>query len=264
MSINSIFKRSRFLLLFKQAAIHNNKMMLYSAVGFCGVVFLILLFSQMGNDYAPHNVEMFLGFLTGFVTVFGILYAGYSFPAFRNKETSISYLTLPASAFEKFLFEFTSRILIMLIVLPFLFWFTFNIEGYVFTLFTSIGFDPVGFSDLLESPPMEADIPSWAYILMTSSAFLVFVLAFTGAAMYSKQPLVKTLFSIAVVIAFFVTYAYIVIEPLGLSNYFVDNAEMWLAPQSESGALKFASFLVIVANITMLSVTYFKLKEKEV
>ncbi|MEP1097316.1 MAG: hypothetical protein ABJG78_19525 [Cyclobacteriaceae bacterium] len=264
MSTNNTFKGSRFKLLFKQAAIHNNKMMLYSSVGFCGVVFLILIFSQLGNDFRPHDAEMFLGFLTGFVAVFGILYSGYSFPAFRSKENTISYLTLPASTFEKFLFEFTSRIIIMLIALPFLFWLTFNFEGYVFELFGGPDFNPVGISDLMKTAPFSEAVPSWAYVLMTFSSFLVFVLPFTGAAMYSKQPLVKTLFSLAVVIVFFVTYAYIVIEPLGLGKYEVDNSVMWLIPRSESGALKFASFLVFIANLTMLSVAYFKLKEKEV
>jgi len=152
----------------------------------------------------------------------------------------------------------------MLIVLPFLFWLTFNLEGYVFKLFGGPVFDPVGISDLLKTPPAEADIPFWAYTFMTSAAFLIFVLPFTGAAMFSKQPLVKTLFSIALVIAFFVTYAYIVIEPFGLSKYDVNESNMWLIPRSESGALKLATFLAVVSNLTMLSVAYFKLKEREV
>lgn len=264
MSTNNTFKWSRFKLLFKQAAIHNNKMMLYSVVGFCGVVFLILVFGQLTNDFQPHDTEIFLAFLVGFVAVFGILYTGYSFPAFRNKETSINYLTMPASTFEKFLFEFTSRILIMLIVLPFLFWLSFNLEGYVFRLFTGIGFDPVGFSDLWEARSKEGDIPFWAYVLMPSATFLVFILPFTGAAMFSKQPLVKTLFSLAIVMMFFSFYVYIVVEPLGLSNYDFDDSKMWLTPSNSIGVLKITTFLVIVANLTMLSVTYFKLKEKEV
>ncbi|MEP5611791.1 MAG: hypothetical protein ABJP45_06045 [Cyclobacteriaceae bacterium] len=264
MSTNNTFKWSRFKLLFKQAAIHNSKMMLYSSVGFCGVVFMILVLSQLGNDFRPHDTDMFLGSLAGFVAIFGILYSGYSFPAFRNKENTTSYLTVPASTFEKFLFEFSSRIMLMLIVLPFLFWLTFNLEGYVFNLFGGPRFDPVGFSDLIKTPPPEVDIPFWTFTFATAATFLIFVLPFTGAAMFSKQPLVKTLFSIALVIAFFVTYAYIVIEPLGLGDYDVDNSIMWLVPRSESGALKLATFLAVVANLTMLSVAYFKLKEKEV
>ncbi len=255
---------SRFLLLFKQHMIHNSKLMLFSAVGYCGVVYIILVFAQLSRDLEPLDTEVFLNALLAFASIFGILYTGHSFPAFRNKENTITYLTLPASVFEKFLFEFVNRILVMLIVLPFLFWLTFNLEGYTFELFNGLGFNPVGISDFMAMDNPVEKIPMWARVMIVSASFLVFVLPFTGAAMFAKHPLVKTLFSIAIIIAFYVTYIYILVEPLGLSEYDIDESNLLLFPNDEIGGFQMLTIVAVVANLVMLAVAYMKIKEKEV
>ncbi len=254
------------MLLFKQHLIHNSKLLLFSSVGFCGVVYIILVLAQLSRDLEPLDAEVFVNSMVAFVAIFGALYAGYSFPAFRNKENTITYLTLPASVLEKFLFEFVNRIFITLIVLPFLFWLMFNLEGYTFELFNGLGlgFNPVGFSDLMAMDVPNDEVPFWARVMIVSISFLVFVLPFTGAAMFSKQPLVKTLFSIAIIIAFYVGFIYIVVEPLGLSEYDIDESKMWLFPGDETSAFQFLTVAAVLANLVMLSVAYLKVKEKEV
>ena len=152
----------------------------------------------------------------------------------------------------------------MLIVLPFLFWLTFNLEGYTFELFNGLGFNPIGISDFMAMENPVKEIPAWAKVMILSASFLVFVLPFTGAAMFSKHPLVKTLFSIAIIIAFYVTYIYIIVEPLGLSEYDIDESELVLFPDDEVGAFQMFSLLAIAANLVMLAVAYMKIKEKEV
>lgn len=264
MSANNVFNRKRLQLLFKQHLIHNGKLLIYSAIGFCGIAFLVLTFGQLGNEGIPFDVVNFLQFLTFFGILFGILYTGYSFPAFRNKETTISYLTVPASGFEKFLFEFISRIIFVLIAVPFLFWLTFNLQGYLFELISGIDFNPVGISDFRVMDVSLEDIPPMAPVLIGTAGFLIFVLPFTGAAMFSKQPLVKTLFSVALIIFSFVGFVYIVIEPLGLGEYDVDGADLWLFPGSEENALWFGFTIALLANLTMLTVAFLKLKEREV
>ena len=109
-------------------------MLIISAVGYCGAVFLVLFLGQLANDKEAFGIGPFLSFMVAFVAVFGIIYVGYSFPAMRSKEKSFGYLTLPASALEKFVFEFLNRIVVVLIVLPLLYWIVFNLEGYFFAI----------------------------------------------------------------------------------------------------------------------------------
>ncbi len=260
---NNIFSGKRFLLLFKQHFIHNNKLLLYSIVAYVGVVFLILSIGQLGNDLQPHDLENFRGFLLAFVAIFGILYVGYSFPAFRSKENTINYLMVPGSVPEKFLIEFISRVGIIFILLPVLFWITFHLQGYFFTLFMDFTFNPINISFLTNVDVPQIESWFWLSTLIISAVMLGFVLPFTGAAMFTKQPLVKTLFSVAVIVIFYSTIIYIIVEPLGLSKY-NPNDSMWLIPINEAEAFRFFACALVIANMVMLFVAYRKLKEKEV
>lgn len=262
---NNTFNFKRFSMLFKQHYIHNNKMLLFSSVAYIGVIFILLTLVQMGQDRIPHDVEMFRGFLIGFVVVFGILYAGYSFPAFRAKESTINYLMVPSSVLEKFLFELVSRIGVIFILLPLLFWITFHIQGYFFTLFTDLQFNPIGFADIMNiTIPKEIQKSAfWFITLILSLVMLGFTLPFTGSAMFTKQPLVKTLFSIAIIMIFYAGCTYIALEPLGVAKY-NPNESVLLIPDNEAGAFRFFGSAAILANVVMLFVAFRKLKEREV
>lgn len=263
MSISNTFNWNRFLRLYKQNMIHSNRLMLYASVGYCGVIFIVLTIGQLGNDLEPFTINAFMQFMTVFLAVFGILYIGYSFPAFRNKENSISYLTVPASAFEKTLFEFVNRIVLSLIALPLLFWLTFNIHGSVFELFTRTDFNAIGISDILAIDVSPVDDLFWALSMMVSGILLVAVLPFTGAALFSKQPLIKTLFSISVILLVYFGMTYIVVEPMGLREY-QPSKDMWFVPTDEGPAIRFFACVTFISVVVMLFVAYLKLKEKEV
>ncbi|MEQ9405661.1 MAG: hypothetical protein RIM99_18875 [Cyclobacteriaceae bacterium] len=263
MSINNTFNWKRFLLLFRQYQIHNGKFLLYAIVGYCGVVFIILSLGQLGIDGEPHELNAFLQLLLTFGAIFGILYTGYSFSPFRTKEGTISYLTMPASSLEKFLFEFISRIGLALVMLPFFFWLTFNLQGFVFEMIGKADFDPIWFSSFYEMDISPIDEIFWLPFLIVFASLLTFVLPFTGGAIFSKQPLIKTLFSVAIIMAVFGIIIYIVLEPLGLSNYNVNNS-LWLLPDEDESAIRFTAFLAIITNTVMLATAYLKIKEKEV
>ena len=257
---NNIFSRKRFRLLFKQHFIHNAQLLSLSTVAYIGVIFIVLSIGQVGNDLKPHGLENFQGFLIAFVTVFGILYVGHSFPAFRAKESTIHYLMMPASALEKFLFEFVSRIGIVLLTLPLLYWVTFNVHGYFFTIFTDEVFEPIDLHYLVK---IDEDVPTVVYFLVTGGVFFALSLAFTGAAMFTKQPLVKSLFAVAVVMIVFVGYSYIIIEHLGVGKYNPPD-HMMLVPLQENSALTAVTVALFAATAVMLLVAFFKLKEREV
>ncbi|MEQ8413720.1 MAG: hypothetical protein RIB71_04620 [Imperialibacter sp.] len=262
---NNIFNGHRFVLLCRQHFVHNNKLLLFSSGAYVGVVFILLSFVQASEGLRPHDLDNFRGFLIGFVIVFGLLYVGYSFPGFRAKESTMNYLLVPASLMEKFVFELVSRIGGMLLLLPLLFWITFNLQGYFFTLFNEYPFDPIGIQQLVTIEMPNVDSVGWFILMITALSLLLFVVPFTGAAMFSKQPLIKTLFSVAVIIIFYSTVIYVVADPLGLNRYHPDPEEgMWLVPTSEHSAFRFFAITAVIANAVMLFVAYRKLKEREV
>jgi hypothetical protein len=260
---NNIFSARRFGLLWKQQVVHHGEFMLLSAVAYIGVIFIILSVAQAGNGLQPHDENSFQGFLVGFIAVFGVLYAGHSFPAFRSKEGTINYLMVPASALEKFVFEFINRICITIVMLPLLYWSTFHLQGYVFSMFADVTFHPVGIQYLVKLGIKDPDFPLLIYTLITAGILLALVLAFAGAAMFNKQPLVKSLFAIAVVITLFTGYSYIVIEHVGVGRYNPPDT-MFLMPTDEIDVLKLVSVALIVTIVVMLFVAFRKLKEREV
>lgn len=249
-------------LLFKQNYIHNAQFVWLSTVAYVGVIFIVLSLVQFGNDLKPHTLENFQGFLAVLVTVFGILYVGHAFPAFRAKESTIHYLMTPASVLEKFVFEFVNRIVIMLLLLPLLYWLTFNLQGFFFIMFTDEQFNPIGLQSLLELDDVPAGYEFLIYSLITGSVFFALSLAFTGAAMFTKQPLVKSLFAVALVITFFGLYSYIMIEHVGLGRYNPPE-QMVLVPLDETKALGTVTVALFAATFVMLFVAYRKLKERE-
>ncbi|GAA5028575.1 hypothetical protein GCM10011506_14390 [Marivirga lumbricoides] len=234
-------------------------------MAYVGVIFIVLSLVQMSNDRVPHDAEIFRELLFTFVAIFGILYVGYSFPAFRSKEGTINYLMLPASILEKFVFELFIRIGLMLILLPLLYWITFHLEGYFFTLFTTEKFYPVGFESTFDFI-LPNDIQKslfWFVSFIASLVMLGFILAFTGGAMFSKQPLVKTLFSLAIIIIGYSSVIYIALEKLGVAKYNI-NDSLWLTPTNTNSAFRLFACAAILAIVVMLFVAYRKLKEKEV
>lgn len=265
MSSNNTFNFKRFGLLFKQHFIHNTRLLLFATIAYVGVIFILLSIVQIGNDRMPHELDSFRGFLLGFVTVFGILYSGYSFPAFRNKESTINYLMVPASTIEKFLFELISRIGLILLLLPLLFWVTFHLQGYFFNLFSEASFAPIAFSEAIEIPVGEQvkGYYAWVKTMLVSLVVLGLVCAFTGSAMFNKQPLVKTLFSVATLVIFYSLVIYVAFEHFGITDY-NPNESVWLIPADGVKAFKFFAILIIITNLVLLFVAYLKLKEKEV
>jgi len=155
-----------------------------------------------------------------------------------------------------------SRIGLILLLLPILYWATFHIQGFFFDIFTDEAFLPVGLKHLVKLDVKDDD-RYLVYPLVAAGILFVLSLAFTGAAMFTKQPLVKSLFAIAVIVMLFVGYSYIVIEHIGL-GYYQPPEQMLLVPLTEKGALQFVTVALSVGTVVMLIVAFRKLKEREV
>jgi hypothetical protein len=124
-------------------------------------------------------------------------------------------------------------------------------------------FQPIGLQYLVKIDMPDPDYPFLIYTLITAAVLLALVLAFTGAAMFNKQPLVKSLFAVAVVVMFFFGYSYIVVEHLGVGRYNPPDT-MFLIPFDETKVLRLISIALIITIVVMLFVAFRKLKEREI
>src|SRR5690606_9481740 len=208
MKISDTFNITRFGLLVKQHLIHNHRMLLISIVGFCGGLFMLLLIIQAMNQFDSWSQDAYHAtFITIFIAT-ALLYAGTSFPSLRSREKSYSYLLNPASTLEKFLFELISRIVLFIILIPLLYWTVYHVEGYFLqAIYSRFEFAP---QSIVEIPFLEVDVPDdstlpyWALAMPFAFGLLLFTLPFTGASIFMKYPLPKTLFAVAIVFFFHV------------------------------------------------------------
>src|SRR5665647_3805750 len=122
METNTIFSFQRLLLLFKQSLIINKKMIGITVAGFAGLLFIVLIIMQSAANFNNWSNQDSMATLIFIFFQMGILYAGYSFPVFRTKEKSMTYLMLPVNASEKFVFELLSRIVLFVVLMPFIYW----------------------------------------------------------------------------------------------------------------------------------------------
>ncbi|MDW3192135.1 MAG: hypothetical protein R8G66_07215 [Cytophagales bacterium] len=264
MSTNNTFSLPRFIQLAKQSFAHHQRLILFTLVGFSGALFILFFLVQLSNDLNPGSEPRI--FLPLFMVIFiggGLLFVGNSFSGFRAKEKTISFLMLPASSLEKFLLELISKLIVLFILVPAMFWIIFHFEGYVFQVFyPDANFSTMQLNKIPELVPNDP-AGTWIKSFISGLAFMGLMIAFTGAAHFERYPLVKTLFVMAVIFFSSMGILYVVIEKLGLAMYH-PNDSLWLFPNSGKQAIGWVSIIVWSINLVLLTVSFLKIKEKEV
>ena len=262
METNNSFSFQRFTLLCKQSFIINKKLIGISLGSFSGMLFLILFGNQSGAHFNQWENHDYLGTFVFLFFVLGIIYTCLSFPAFRSKEKSMVYLMLPASVSEKFTFELLTRIVLYIVLMPLLFWLVANIEGIVVHSFmpelTNYKFSfRDGFLTIVKNGKFEF----WALILTIQGILFVFIAPFTGASHFSKSPLLKTVFTFLTIIAGYGFFVFLLIKGLDLEHiHSMNNHVLFL---NKENALLFLGIISTLINLSLLSIAFFKLKEKE-
>lgn len=255
----------RLGLLFRQGFIHNYKMIAISLVAFCGGLFLLLLTIQLAERGPYFSTESFSAIFLFIVIPLAIVYTGTAFPGLRSKEKSYSYLLIPASALEKFLFEFFNRIFLFLVIIPVMYWIIFHVEGSLVTALAPdyYSFAPKTMTDLLA---VFREPEQWnAKYAVAVGALLIFTIPFAGAASFTKFPLPKTLFIVALLFFFNVFIVYLFAEIMGFRNYELPEGDQSiLFMEGEKDLLRVLTGYGLLINAGLLLTTYFKLKEKEV
>lgn len=262
MSDNS-FSNKRFLKLFKQALILNKKIIGITLAGVAGTLFAALLLFQFMSAFRNwHQAEYFVTFIVFFLLL-GAFYACLSFPAFRSRPGSIDFLMLPASTLEKFVFEFIVRIVVFIVLMPFIFWIVANLEGaivhhYVQKLpVTHFSFSE-GWADLTNNVRHSG----WEKLMIFQACLLLLIGSFTGSLHFTRSPLLKTLFAFSLVFVTYALYSYLLFKGLGIENIKPENDRI-LFIHNKKQATVFFALAETVINLSLIAMSWFRLKEKE-
>ena len=232
--MNNTFSFDRFAALIKQGFIHDYKMYIMSLVGFSGGLFIVsfLFHLSQSTTILPPGTITILYILTFIVS--GLLYAGAAFSGFRSKEKCIWFLMNPASRLEKFLWEYISRILLFMLVVPILFWAVYNSESRIFSvLYPSFSYQYLPFFLIPRHIPQPGGLNP--YPLIISLSFFVLTVPLAGASIFNKYPLIKTLFVVSIIFFFHLFLVYFFVEVLNLKYYNISPKEtqLYLLPTSE-------------------------------
>ena len=263
MQTNNSFSFHRLMLLFKQKLIINRRRYPLALGAFSGGLFVSFVFSQTAKNFTNwSNTDYLSTFIPVFVSL-GIAYSAFSYPAFRSKEKSMTFLMLPATNGEKFVFEILSRIFAFIILMPLIFWIVANLEGaLVHTFFPGLTNYQFSFREGFWVIVKDGRFEFWPMILTIQGIFFMFIAPFTGASHFSKSPLLKTLLTFSIVILGFLLFTYLLnmsinldgLKPVGKDQIFFRDVQSVYRLLSISG---------LIINMTFLAIAWFSLKEKE-
>ncbi len=264
MQTNQLFSFQRLMQLGKQSFIINKKLIGITLAAFSGILFFALFLMQSNSHFVNwDNKDSIVTFIALFF-VMGIMYSSLAFPAFRSKEKSMTYLMLPTSAAEKFVFEILVRIFAFIFLMPLFYWLVANIEGLVVHSFipelTNYKFS---FSGTLAEWENQGKFEGWARLLAIQGILFVFISSFTGASHFSKSPLLKTILTFSLILAGYGIFSYLLFKGFNLREYHPSDDRI-LFISNKNTALEVSAILSTILNIILLSVAWFKLKEKEV
>jgi len=268
MKTTKIFNFSRFGRYAKSTLILTYKQTLMIWGTIATIIFLLSLFFMVAAREWNNSKWIPAFFIVFFVG--GIIYAGMSF---RKKEKTIVSLTIPVTAFERFLYELLEKIVAFLIIFPLFFQIFSSLAvflrnaaepGKVMTVeyqinntvvnYQSFPFDYISWGHALNS--FEDGLP---FMILTFALF-VFTLAFAGAATFRKYPLIKTIVFLGAVIATMAGYFYITLEKLHFNHpWFEKISDQNTQPE----IIIIWTYLLTFLSLVMLTYTYFKVKEKE-
>jgi hypothetical protein len=267
--MNPIFNLNRFFDLCRRSFVLNKQLILISIGGLSGGIFLILLVLQLFDRNYRHwnNSNTFILFLFLYIGL-GIVYASLSFSGFRTKEKTINELMFPASPLEKYIFEVLSRLVLFIVIFPLVFWIIANLECMmlhsIYPFFEDYHFSFI--KGIAKNFGIARDfgkhIEVWPTIMIITGGLLFFTIPFTGASSFQKNPLVKTLLLTTIIVVVFILIG------VGL-NYALDLENYSLAPDrllfvTKKHIPKFISLFFTATNAVLLTISYFKIKEKEV
>ena len=273
MKTNQIFNFSRFGRYAKSSLIINYRQLLMIWGGMVSAIFLLYLLVKISINNAIRGEAMTEPFLILFFAA-GIIFAGTSFPAFRKKEKAIAALTIPVSALERFVYEFLEKIVVFIIFYPPIFYVASNSALYIRNTINwrkseIVEYTANGVVSKVQVFPhhyfsltdVAHEFKDGQLPIYLSLAFLLFSIAFAGAATFRKYPLVKMIVFCGAFIAAMAGYFYITFEKLHLNHPWLEKV---LDQIDRPDQVFFWTYPLTFVSLMILPYSYFKIKEKEV
>jgi hypothetical protein len=175
------FCLNRVFLLMQKTLYENIKYVIIGLSTIFTVFSVIIFFSQVNEERSWEYMEVF--YLTGYF-ISGIFISGMAFTNLRTKEKAMSYLSLPASTFEKYLSEW--------ILTTFGFTILYTLIFYLFNFILLL------FGTSYSSPNI-LDLTDYRIIDGFQHYFILQSLFLAGAATFKKVPIFYTGFTLFIV-----------------------------------------------------------------
>jgi hypothetical protein len=163
------------------------------------LLIFLLYFLQASQQFSDWENVDYSGVFAFIFFPLGILFSGLAFPAFRNKEKSMAYLMLPVTQTERYIFEFLTRILLFIVIIPPLFWVVANLEGAVVHQFApELVHYRFSFGEAWLKFTSHGHLAGWTLFAVMQGWLFSLFLFFAGASHFSRMPFQKTWFSFGV------------------------------------------------------------------
>ncbi len=258
--MNNTFNINRFGKLIKQQYQLSGKSLgLALASIFIGYSIILLFFtfkniSISAFDWVPYFLSLNV--------IIAVPFAAYAFPAFRSKVKTFDYLLLPSSVAEKFTFNVIVRIIAPWIILPVIFYVSAHVAAELALWYNpQASIEAFSLSTLFKAVESDQD-NSLLFISVILLGIINQSVLFTGAAVFKKHPLVKTLVTIGITAVIIFFYFYIIIE---WAEIFKSGRMPWFTSiESTDTTTYYLIGLELILLITTLAFAFFKVKEKEI
>ncbi len=251
------FNFKRILHLMQKNIYENGKSVGITLITVFGLFFFIMLMNAFYGGDAWRNLETFyyIGF---FIT--GLFISGMAFSAFRNKEKTMAWITVPASITEKFISEWLLSTIGFIFLYTTLFY-VFNLLIYTLTGMFGISIDIINIFT-------GQTLTYFLHYLIGQSILLA------GAATFKKVPLfftISTLFVFSLFLVFYNSFLFLAVKGqyenlLYINNLNVNaaNTPMMHEDFQNFYLLKIPEYMYYYVMAPVLWIyTWFKLKEKE-
>ena len=264
MGLQKHFSASRFYKYLKYDLTLNGKTYLLALVGLFVVLFIVDVFTlSTASSKINFNRGYYTPIFVFFLILIGVVSAGSAFSGLRSTKTSINYLLIPVSNFEKFVVQFLIRIIgFVLVFLP-LYWLTFKLACSFYSLFGIVSENVESYNLLSPFQWQKSSIDIYTIVSVSCGSMLF---AFCGAAYFEKQALLKSILTFALF-----TLAWFLLM-VTLSHMFYDhNSRQFLEIKLRSYKIykgiqntqMYAVILFAGLSLFLLPLAYFKLKERE-
>ena len=262
-----LFNFKRFYNVFKYDLMLNIKTYMTFGGGLILALLLIdIFFVAVGGSQFQESNYIVLFYFTFLIS--SVVVIGTSFPFLRNKKTMAYYFMLPASTLEKLLVQFIIRIVFFIPFYVLIFWLDFKLITPVLRIIRWPDIIQVDNFNLLtpfENLPFQntfLDSLAFAGMIFTIATFL-----FVGATYFKKYAVFKTILSFCLLVGciflLFRIFTLIFYPVEFKAGYYIHIIDYKISEHLYNVQL-FAYVIAIGSPFFLLTLSYFKLKEKQV